>query len=44
MQLSNAKLIDRGTKMIIEETGLEYEEAKKLLLEHGSVRKAVESI
>lgn len=41
MQLSNEKLIDRGTKMVIDETQLDYETAKKLLLEHGSVRKAV---
>jgi N-acetylmuramic acid 6-phosphate etherase len=41
MQLSNEKLIDRGTKMVISETQLDYETAKKLLLEHGSVRKAV---
>ena len=28
MQLSNAKLVDRGTRMVIEELGLPYEEAK----------------
>ena len=43
MQLSNAKLVDRGTKMIVDETALSYDEAKTLLLEHGSVRKAVEA-
>lgn len=42
MQLTNAKLVDRGARMIAEETGVEYEEAKRLLLLHGSVRKAVE--
>ena len=42
MQLSNEKLIDRGTKMVISETHLDYETAKKLLLENGSVRKAVD--
>ena len=41
MQLSNAKLVDRGTRMIIDELGLEYDEAKRLLLMHGSVKKAV---
>ncbi|MFM1792576.1 MAG: hypothetical protein RLZZ252_930 [Bacteroidota bacterium] len=41
MQLTNLKLIERGTRMVMEETGLEYESAKKLLLEQGSVRKAV---
>ena len=43
MQLSNDKLIDRGTKMIIEQTGLEYEAAKALLLAEGSVKKAVDT-
>lgn len=42
MQLSNAKLIDRGTKMIVDELGLDYEEAKQLLLLHGSVKKAID--
>lgn len=43
MQLSNVKLVDRGTRMVAEETGLAYEEANKLLLAHGSVRAAVEA-
>lgn len=42
MQLSNAKLVDRGTRMIMAEIGREYEECKELLLKYGSVRKAVE--
>lgn len=42
MQLSNAKLIDRGTKMIMESTGLDYSIAYGLLLTHGSVRHATE--
>jgi N-acetylmuramic acid 6-phosphate etherase len=41
MQLSNDKLVDRGTNMVIEATGLSYEKASDLLLKHGSVRKAV---
>jgi N-acetylmuramic acid 6-phosphate etherase len=41
MQLSNEKLVDRGSRMITEETGLPYEEAKQMLLEYGSVRSAV---
>jgi len=42
MQLTNLKLIDRGTKMIMEEANVkDYEKAKELLLTHGSVRKAV---
>ena len=44
MQLSNDKLVDRGTKMIMEATGLNYEKSHKLLLEYGSVRKAVNSV
>lgn len=42
MQLSNKKLVDRGTRMIIEELGLPYDEAEKLLLEQGSVKKATD--
>jgi N-acetylmuramic acid 6-phosphate etherase len=43
MQLSNKKLVHRGTKMIMESTGLNQEEAYNLLLEFGSVRAAVEA-
>ena len=43
MQLSNAKLVDRGTRMVVEELGLPYEEAKRLLLLHGSVKNAVDA-
>lgn len=43
MQLSNAKLVDRGTRMVVEELGLTYDEAKRLLLMHGSVKKAVDA-
>ncbi|MDP3397655.1 MAG: N-acetylmuramic acid 6-phosphate etherase [Bacteroidales bacterium] len=43
MQLTNAKLVDRGTKMIMEEASItDYDLAKQLLLTHGSVRKAVD--
>ena len=42
MQLTNRKLVDRGTRMIMEETGIEdYEYAKGLLLKYGKVRAAV---
>jgi N-acetylmuramic acid 6-phosphate etherase len=44
MQLSNYKLVDRGTRMVMEETGLNSEEAKALLLKEGSVRLAVDSL
>lgn len=37
MQLTNAKLVDRGTRMICEALSIPYEEAKRLLLLHGSV-------
>jgi N-acetylmuramic acid 6-phosphate etherase len=40
MQLSNAKLVQRGINMIIEATGLDEGRAKELLLSEGSVRKA----
>jgi len=43
MQLSNSKLIDRGTHMVMQETGLSEEVAADLLKKHGSVRKAVEN-
>ena len=41
MQLTNAKLIDRGTRMIMNETQLSYEDARNLLLKKGSVRLAL---
>ena len=41
MQLTNKKLVDRGSQMIAEATGLTYEESKQMLQQHGSVRKAV---
>ena len=41
MQLSNNKLVDRGVRMIMDETGAERNIAEQLLTEHGSVRKAV---
>lgn len=43
MQLSNDKLVDRGTRMLIDELGLDYEEANRLLLLHGSVKKATDA-
>ena len=43
MQLTNIKLVDRGVKMIMSETGISYEAAEQLLRQHGSVRKAVEA-
>jgi N-acetylmuramic acid 6-phosphate etherase len=43
MQLSNNKLVDRGTHMVMSETGLDEEASARLLKENGSVRKAVEA-
>lgn len=42
MQLTNAKLVDRGTRMIVEATGEDYESARSALLKAGSVRSALE--
>jgi N-acetylmuramic acid 6-phosphate etherase len=42
MQLSNHKLVDRGVKMVMGETGVNEDTASKLLKEHGSVRKAAD--
>lgn len=43
MQLANAKLLDRGTRMVAEGTGLDNTQARRLLDQHGSVRKAIEA-
>jgi N-acetylmuramic acid 6-phosphate etherase len=42
MQLSNKKLIERGTRMIVEELNIQSDAARILLMEHGSVKKALE--
>jgi N-acetylmuramic acid 6-phosphate etherase len=45
MQLSNDKLVDRGTRMLMERIKMtDYEKAKELLLKYGSVKKAADSI
>jgi N-acetylmuramic acid 6-phosphate etherase len=45
MQLTNDKLVDRGTKMLMERVKMnDYEKAKDLLLKYGSVKKAAESV
>jgi len=41
MQLSNNKLVDRGTKMIMETLHIEESLANELLLKYGSVRNAI---
>lgn len=45
MQLSNSKLVDRGTRMVMDQASIkDYDEAKNLLLRFGSVKKAVDSL
>ncbi len=43
MQLTNHKLVDRGTQMVMEELNVAHDEAAELLIRYGSVRKAVEA-
>lgn len=43
MQLTNHKLVNRGTHMIMEELNIDHESAEDLLIRYGSVRKAVEA-
>ncbi|MDP6909795.1 MAG: N-acetylmuramic acid 6-phosphate etherase [Flavobacteriales bacterium] len=43
MQLSNNKLVDRGTRMIMEEINVDQNIARQLLEKHGSVRRAVDA-
>ncbi len=42
MQLSNTKLVDRGTQMVMRTLDISYEEARDRLLKHGTVRAAIE--
>lgn len=44
MQLSNSKLINRGAYMIMKELGVDFENAKDVLLQYGSVQKALEAM
>jgi N-acetylmuramic acid 6-phosphate etherase len=41
MQLTNQKLVNRGTRMIMEELSVSEQEAAELLKKYGSVRKAI---
>ena len=43
MQLTNHKLTERGTRMVAEALSLDKEQARRLLLLHGSVRKAIDA-
>jgi N-acetylmuramic acid 6-phosphate etherase len=42
MQLNNQKLINRGTRMLMEELNLDQETAQDLLIRYGSVKKAID--
>ena len=44
MQLTNAKLVDRGTRMVMRELNASWSKASELLREHGSVRHAVDAV
>ncbi|MCW0484233.1 N-acetylmuramic acid 6-phosphate etherase [Gaoshiqia sediminis] len=43
MQLTNQKLVLRGTRMIMDELGYDQDRARRLLLMHGSVSKVLEA-
>jgi N-acetylmuramic acid 6-phosphate etherase len=43
MQLTNHKLVDRGTKMLMKALDIAEDAARELLLENGSVRKGIEA-
>lgn len=43
MQLTNQKLVERGTRMIVDELSINYEQAKNLLLLHGTVKRAIDN-
>jgi N-acetylmuramic acid 6-phosphate etherase len=42
MQLTNNKLIDRGTQMVMDALTIDFKQANQLLLKYGSVRKAID--
>lgn len=44
MQLTNRKLVERGTRMLMDELGLTQNEAKETLIKYGSVNKAIEAL
>lgn len=44
MLLTNDKLVDRGTRMVMEKLGItDYSKARELLVKYGSVQKAVQT-
>ena len=44
MQLTNKKLVERGTRMIVEEMHIPKEEAREALLKYGSVKKVLDAM
>ena len=45
MQLTNSKLVDRGTRMIMDASPIsDYDQARAMLLKYGSVREALDAI
>lgn len=44
MQLTNKKLIERGTRMIVEEVNISTEKAREILIQYGSVKKALDAL
>lgn len=44
MQLSNNKLVDRGTRYIMEGLNMDYDQAQEVLKEYGSVKKALDAL
>lgn len=44
MQLTNVKLVDRGTRYLIEELQLSYEDAEIALKKYGSVKSAIDAL
>jgi len=43
MQLTNKKLIERGTRMVVDELQVSTEKAREILLKYGSVKKALDA-
>lgn len=43
MQLTNIKLVERATRMVMNELNIPHEEAYELVLQYGSVRNAVDN-
>lgn len=44
MQLSNNKLVDRGTRYLVEALGMDYADAERMLKKYGSVREALKEL